>query len=136
MCFRIDKDFPKPKVAEEDIHVLKLYFKDSFDEIRSIVMNHQIEKGKLYTEERFPGVDPQPWDDVPENERVDYGFHSYNVDVKKDDIEFGYSVVMDCIIPKDTPYMYNKESHQYVSKQILILDVADPSKIKIKPTTR
>lgn len=112
------------KIAEEDIKVRKYYAKSGVDHLVSPFMYHIVQRGERYTSENFGEV--REYEGVWGGGKVyniDNGFHSYEYDspISKDTYKkFYHAYPIECIIPKGTPYYYNPDHCEYVSRDLIV----------------
>lgn len=132
MCFKIDvQNFPDPKIAEEDIPVIKVYFNGRMtgQAYRSVIQHHGTNPGDICIEERFPGKDDTY---NRRDDEVDYGFHSFDPAVPESMIMFYYDIVVKCIIPKGSLYLYNKNTYEFVSKELVIGNIVPKGELEFE----
>lgn len=112
------------KIAEEDIKVRKYYAESGVDHLISPFMHDIVQRGEKYTSENFGKVreGEEPWSHK-NVQLIDSGFHSYERDhpIPEDTYKkFYHANPIECTIPKGTPYYYNPDYHEYVSRDIVI----------------
>ncbi len=108
MCFYIDPNNKKPKIAEKDIVCWKALIKTDGKYVSSW-FSFEYEVNTLYSRGRFGWLDTA---------MIGYGYHSYSIR--------GYAyigrghkeTVRKFIIPKGTKYYYNSRDKEYVSLSI------------------
>jgi hypothetical protein len=116
MCFFIDfENFPKPKVAEENIPIIKTVYlrkaigKRGHTRYASIVQRSLLYLGKQKAVEL----------DI-RGRGVFQGYHSYHPNGMRWAKGWQYDHIIAGYIPKGSEYMYNKASNEYVSTNIVL----------------
>jgi hypothetical protein len=115
MCFIIDDEHPKIKIAKKDIICYKRFnATDSVKEIFiSTYQNCRYYIGEIKESEIiFSGF-----------HIIDIGLHSYStLETAKEKKWNKSEFLAKCIIPKDSKYYYNSYDHEYVSNQLKVIE--------------
>lgn len=111
MCFFLDKNSTL-QIAENDIRVHKLFFLDE-EGLLSIIFQHPYVLEQLLPKVEIK-IDDHKWE-------VHHGYRSYLPDnVSR---EWGYDIILECIIPAGTTYITNRNG-EVVSETLIVTDKA------------
>jgi hypothetical protein len=120
MCFYINSEHQKVKIATEDIICYKLLDNDIID--NSIIISpyqYSIYFNSGNTHPVIKRVDAFSFSKYNSKE-IERGLHSYSsLDMAKKYSQFGYSIHK-AIIPKGTQYYYNPAHNEYVSLKLKV----------------
>lgn len=135
MCFfNLDKDTKKPiphKIAEEDLTCYKVVWYVDKRHYVSEYQYHHHHVGETYTADKFP------LDYLDQSAKLNGGvFHSYakkNISLYIDKCGYGGAKrVIECIIPKGTPYWHNESHNEYASTSIMVVREVEDKEFFIK----
>ncbi len=130
MCFIIDSNHPKVKIAKKDIVCYKLFYNHK-KHFESPYRNFKFQKGECYYESKALKITYEAY----YSHTIEIGIHSYtnlkkSINVSESWI-FSNIIIVKCIIPEGAKYYYNSTWKEYVSDYIIIGTNKDIKKTKL-----
>lgn len=123
MCFTVDYNHPKAKIAENDIQCYKVLKTEIDRRGRQIFKapyrsNFRYDIGYLYCQDKPLRVNRNSF-----STKISQGLYSYSTFKKAKEDKDWRKVICRAIIPKGTRYYYNSLDKTYISEALLLVEI-------------